>query len=151
MKKSPFKIRLMKSEDFDAVVKLDEKVLKASRADYYRQKFEELIQSADRLPASLVAEREDGKVAGFLMGGIFIGEYGISKEATLETIVVDPDNRNRGIGKRLIDEFVEHLRSLGARKISTLVNSSNSKLMRFFTANKFTISKTVHLERIRRD
>jgi ribosomal protein S18 acetylase RimI-like enzyme len=151
MKKSPYKIRLMKSDDFAAVVKLDEKVLKVSRTDYYRLKFEELIQSADRLPASLVAEQEDGKMVGFLMGGIFIGEYGISHEATLETIVVDPDHRTKGIGKRLVDEFVDHLRSLGAQKISTLVDSTDARLMHFFNANGFGPSKTVHLERTRND
>jgi ribosomal protein S18 acetylase RimI-like enzyme len=153
MKRNPlqFKIRLMKSDDFDAVVKLDEKVVKVSRADYYRMKFEELIQSADRIPASLLVEQEDGKVLGFAMGAIYIGEYGISKEATLEAIVVDPDSRNKGVGKLLIDEFVDHMSSLGVRKISTLVNSADSDLMHFFTANRFTPSKTINMERIHRD
>jgi len=151
MKKSFFEIRLMRSDDFNAIVKLDEKVVQVSRADYYRLKFEELIQSTDRLPASLVAEQGDGKILGFIMGAIFIGEYGISREATLETIVVDPDHRNKGIGKSLIDEFADHLSSLGARKISTLVNSTDSKLMHFFAENRFSPSKTINLERITRN
>lgn len=151
MKKSPFEIRLMRSDDFNAIVKLDEKVVQGSRADYYRLKFEELIQSTDRLPASLVAEQGDGKILGFIMGAIFIGEYGISEEATLETIVVDPDHRNKGIGKSLIDEFADHLSALGARKISTLVNSTDSELMHFFGENRFSPSKTINLERITRD
>jgi len=151
MKKSPFEIRLMRSDDFNAIVKLDEKVVQVSRADYYRLKFEELIQSTDRLPASLVAEQGDGKILGFIMGAIFIGEYGISEEATLETIVVDPDHRNKGIGRSLIDEFANHLSSLGARKISTLVNSTDSELMHFFGENRFSPSKTINLERITRN
>jgi ribosomal protein S18 acetylase RimI-like enzyme len=151
MEKSPFKIRLMKSDDFDVVVRLDEKVVKVSRADYYRLKFEELVQSPDRVPASLVAEQEDGQLVGFVMGGILIGEYGISHEATLETIIVDPDQRNKGIGQRLIDEFVDHMRSLGVRKISTLVDSTNTEMMHFFTSNRFAPSKTVNLERVRHD
>lgn len=151
MNKGNFKIRLMRSSDFPAVVRLDEKVFKTARPEYYRLKFEELVQSTDRLPTSLVAEQEDGTMVGFIMGGLFIGEYGISHEATLEAISVDPDCQNQGIGKKLIKEFVDHLRSVGAQKISTLVDSTDTKLMHFFSSNLFGPSKIVNMERIRRD
>jgi hypothetical protein len=42
MNKSAIKIRLMKADDFDAVVKIDEKILKTSRPEYYEVKFEKL-------------------------------------------------------------------------------------------------------------
>ena len=148
MNKSTIKIRLMRADDFAAVVRIDEKVLKASRPDYYTMKFEELVQSTDRVPASLVAEEEDGTVVGFVMGEIYIGEYGISKEkATLDTIGVDPDCQHKGIGKQLIDEFMDHLRTLGVQKINTLVDWNDSKLIHFFSANQFSPSKTINLER----
>jgi ribosomal protein S18 acetylase RimI-like enzyme len=142
------KIRLMKADDFDAVVAIDAKVLKASRPEYYKLKFEKLFQSKDYLLASLVAEEKDGTVAGFVMGEIYIGEYGISKEkATLDTIGVDPDCQHKGIGKQLIDEFMDHLRTLGVQKINTLVDWNDSKLIHFFSANHFSPSKTINLER----
>ena len=147
MDRSTFRIRLMKPDDFAQVVKIDEKALKTPRPDYYRLKFEELVQSTDRLPTSLVAEGEDGTVVGFVMGELFIGEYGISHEATLESIGVDPDYRHRGIGEQLIKEFMDHLLALGAGKISTLVDSNDSRLMHFFTANRFSPSRTINLER----
>ena len=146
MERSTFSIRLMKPDDFAAVVKIDEKVFKTPRQDYFRLRFEELVQSTDRLPTSLVAEGEDGMVVGFVMGALFIGEYGISHEATLDTIGVDPDYRHRGIGEQLIKEFMDHLKALGARKISTLVDSNDSRLMHFFTANRFSPSQTINLE-----
>jgi ribosomal protein S18 acetylase RimI-like enzyme len=142
------KIRLMKADDFDAVVAIDAKVLKASRPEYYKLKFEKLFQSRDYLLASLVAEEKDGTVVGFVMGEIYIGEYGISKEkATLDTIGVDPDCQHKGIGKQLIDEFMDHLRTLGVQKINTLVDWNDSKLIHFFSANQFSPSKTINLER----
>ena len=138
----------MQADDFDAVVGIDEKVLKASRPEYYKLKFEKLFQSKDYLLASLVAEERDGTVAGFVMGEIYIGEYGISKEkATLDTIGVDPDCQHKGIGKQLIDEFMDHLRTLGVQKINTLVDWNDSKLIHFFSANQFSPSKTINLER----
>ena len=146
MNKSAFKIRLMQSDDFAAVTRIDEKVLKAARPEYYTLKFEELVQSTDRLPTSLVAEAEDGTVVGFVMGELLIGEYGISQEATLDTIGVDSDYQHQGVGKQLLQEYMDHLKAIGARKINTLVSSNDSRLMHFFKANQFVPSKTINLE-----
>lgn len=148
MNESTIKIRLMEVYDFNAVVRIDEKLFKASRSDYYRLKFETLVQSPDHLPTSLVAEKEDGTVVGFVMGKLYIGEYGISEEkATLDTIGVDPDYQHKGIGQQLINEFIDHLRSLGVQKVDTLVDGNDSELTHFFSANRFIPSKTINLER----
>ena len=147
MNESPIKIRLMKTGDFDAVVGIDKKVLMASRPEYYKLKFERLVQSKDYLPTSLVAEEENGTMVGFVMGELYIGEYGISHEATLDTIGVDPDYQHKGIGEQLISEFVDHLKRLGVQKINTLVDWNDSKLIHFFSANQFSPSKTINLER----
>jgi len=148
MKKSTIRIRLMKAEDFDAVVGIDEKVRKASRPEYYEVKFEKLLKTKDYLPVSLVAEKEDGTVAGFVMGELYMGEYGIfQEEATLDTIGVDPDCQHKGIGAQLINEFVDHLRKVGVRKLNTLVAWNDSKLINFFSANQFSPSTTINLER----
>lgn len=148
MDKSAIKIRLMKADDFDALVRIDEKIVGISRPDYYRMKLERLLQSRDYVPASLVAEKEDGAMAGFVMGELYIGEYGISQEkATLDTIGVDPDFQHKGLGKRLLNEFIAHVKSLGVTKISTLVEWNDSRLIHFFSANNFSPSKTINLER----
>jgi len=148
MNENTFNIRLMKAEDYDAVVGIDQKVLKASRPEYYKMKFEKLFQTKDYLPVSLVAENENGTVVGFVMGEIYMGEYGIFQEkATLDTIGVDPAYRQKGIGEQLINEFMAHLKKLGVEKISTLVTWDDSDLIHFFSANRFAPSKTIYLER----
>ena len=148
MNESTIKIRLMKAEDFDAVVRIDEKVLKVSRTEYYEMRFDKLFNSKDFLPTSLVAEEEDGTVVGFVMGELYMGEYGIfQEEARLDTIGVDPDHQHKGIGKQLINEFMDHVKTLGVQKINTLVDWNDSVLMRFFSANQFSPSKSINLER----
>jgi ribosomal protein S18 acetylase RimI-like enzyme len=148
MNESTIKIRLMKADDFDAVVGIDEKVLKTSRPEYYEIKFEKLFKSKDYLPTSLVAENADETVVGFVMGELYVGEYGIFKEeASLDTIGVDPDCQHKGIGEQLINEFMDHLKKLGVRKVNTLVDWNDSKLIQFFSANQFVPSKTINLER----
>ena len=148
MDKSTIRIRLMKAGDFDAVVGIDRKVLQPSRPEYYELKFEKLFKSKDYLPVSLVAEEENGMVVGFVMGELYMGEYGIFQEAaTLTTIGVDPDYQHKGIGEQLIDEFVAHLRKVGVEKINTLVDWNDTKLINFFSANHFRPSKAINLER----
>ena len=143
------KIRLMKADDFDAVVGIDKKVFNTSRLEYYQLKFDKLIKSKEYVLTSLVAEEKDGKIVGFIMGELYIGEYGISQEqATLDTIGVDPEYQHKGIGKQLVNEFVDHLRRLGVSKLITLVNWDDSQLTHFFSENQFVPSKTINLERI---
>ena len=148
MNENAINIRLMKADDFDAVVAIDGKVLNAPRPEYYEMKFERLFKSRDYLPVSLVAEEPGGTVVGFVMGELYLGQYGIfQEEATLDTIGVDPSYQHRGIGKRLINEFVDHLKKLRVQKINTLVDWNDSKLIHFFSANQFSPSKTINLER----
>ncbi|MFC1998399.1 GNAT family N-acetyltransferase [Chloroflexota bacterium] len=148
MNESTINIRLMKADDFDTVVAIDEKALKVSRPKYYEIKFDMLFKTSNFLPVSLVAEAADGVVVGFVMGEIYIGEYGISQEgSTLDTIGVDPDYRQQGIGEQLIDEFAKHLKSLGVETMHTLVDMNDSTLIHFFNENHFSPSKTINLER----
>ncbi len=141
-------IRLMKAADFDAVVEIDGKVLDAPRPEYYTMKFEKLFESKEYVPASLVAEAEGGKVVGFVMGEIYMGEYGIfQEEATRDTINVDPDYQHQGIGGQLLNEFVDHLKKLHVKRINTLVDWNDVRLMTFFGGNHFSPSKTINLER----
>lgn len=149
MDASSIRIRLMKPEDFDAVVGIDERILKGSRPEYYKVKFEKIVESSDSLPISLVAEEENGNVVGFVMGELYMGEYGIFEEqATIDTIGVDPNCHHTGIGRRLMDEFVDHVKRIGVKKISTLVSLDDPRLTKFFGANRFSPSRSINLERV---
>ena len=149
MNESIIKIRLMRADDFDAVLGIDRKVLKTSRLKYYEMKFDKLFKSKEFIPTSLVAENDNGAVVGFVMGELYMGEYGITRDgATIDTIGVDPDYRHRGIGEKLINEFINHLRNLDVKKVNTLVDKNDSKLIKFFNANQFSTAKSiVSLER----
>lgn len=148
MQNGAIHIRLMTADDFDAVVGIDTKVLKTARPDYYEAKFDKLFKSIDYLPTSLIAEDDDGNVLGFVMGELFMGEFGIyQQEASLDTIGVDPDYQHQGIGKLLIEEFMDHCKRIGVKKMSTLVNLDDAKMLHFFSMNQFNPSKTIYLER----
>jgi ribosomal protein S18 acetylase RimI-like enzyme len=148
MMQGAMNIRLMRAGDFDAVVEIDRKIMRSARPEYYQLKFDKLFKSKDYVPASLVAENAEGRVAGFVMGELYLGEYGIlQEEATLDTIGVDPDFQQQGVGERLMSEFMAHMKSLGVEKVHTLVRWNDSGLLHFFSANGFSPSQTINLER----
>jgi ribosomal protein S18 acetylase RimI-like enzyme len=149
MEKKAIKIRLMKNEDFDAVVRIDTKVLKTARPEYYQRKFQRLIKSNDCIETSLVAEDENGKIVGFIMGELIMGDFGIcTEDATLDTMGVDPECQRQGIGNLLINDFVRHLKELEVQKLHTLVDKNDDRLTRFYAANRFNPSETfVNMER----
>lgn len=142
-------IRLMSAEDFDAVLGLDERTTGAPRVAYYRMKFDKLFESKEFLPTSLVAVEDGGTVLGFVMAELYVGEYGISEAgATLDTIGVEPERRKQGIGRRLIEELMDHLKQLGVEKVNTLVDVNDARLIGFFDANLFARAESVvNLER----
>lgn len=147
MNDSAIKIRLMKADDFDAVIEIVEKITTASRKNYYDLKFEKLFKSIDYLPVSLVAENEEGTMIGFVMGELYQGEDGIfPEEVILDAICVDPSCQHRGIGEQLITEFTDHLRKVGVKKLLTMVDPTNSSTIRFYNANRFNASKNVIME-----
>lgn len=149
MNKNTIKIRLMEDEDLMAVVRIDERVLKVSRLEYYEQKFELLFKSGEYLPTSFVAQDENETIVGFIMGKLYIGEYGISREgAAVDAVGVDPDYQRQGIGEKLMNEFVYHLGQLGVKKINTLVDKNDTRMMLYFDANQFSPSRDIiNLER----
>ncbi len=139
-------VRPLQQEDFDAVVEIDRKVSKSLRSEYYETKFARALDAKNRVVTSLVAVA-DGKVVGFVMGELFVGEYGIPEtSATLDTLGIDPDWQRKGTGKKLMEEFVSHLRKAGVEKINTLVTWNDWQLIHFFSTNGFEPAKTVNLE-----
>jgi ribosomal protein S18 acetylase RimI-like enzyme len=139
-------IRLLNQSDFRAVVVIDEKVFSHARPEYYETKFARALDEKNRIPLSLVAEI-GGKVVGFAMCELFIGEYGIPvTTATLDTIGIDPDFQGQGVARQLMEKLIEHLRKAGVQKINALVDWNDWQLIRFFSASGFGPAKTINLE-----
>lgn len=97
---------------------------------------------------SMVAEVE-GRGVGFVMGDIYLGEYGIpSTGATINTIGIHPDFQRTGIGRVLMKAATNHLKEAGVAKISTLVEWDDANMVPFFSAFGFYPSPKINLEMI---
>jgi len=86
---------------------------------------------------SLVAETDDGELAGFLVG--FVSQDH-QDEAYVHMIGVDPARRGDGLGRRLHDEFANLVRARGVRRIRCVTSTVNEASVAFHTSIGFVVT-----------
>jgi len=127
-------IRPMTVGDLDAVVEIDRKGLGKARPDYWKK-----IQPNPRCPHSCLVAELEGIVIGFIVGEVSGWEFGIPDTiGWISTIGVDPAYQNRGVARRLSQEFIKNLKAIGVSIVYTLVNWSDWDLLKFFRTMGFT-------------
>ncbi|MGI5916782.1 MAG: GNAT family N-acetyltransferase [Anaerolineae bacterium] len=74
----------------------------------------------------LVAESDDGRVIGVIMGA-WDGRRG-----WIHHLAVDDAYRNRGVGTALVNAVEERLRAMGCLKVNLLVRRENQAAIRLY-------------------
>ena len=139
-------VRPLANTDKGAVLEIDRAVSGKERAGYLEAKFFRATEDKAQLLNSLVAEHE-GRVVGFVMGEIYLGEFGIPEDtAAIDTLGVRPEFQRSGIGHLLVDEYKSHARKAGVNRLHTLVDWNDWKLIHFFDSVGFSPAKTLSLE-----
>ena len=138
------KIRAFKTEDLDAIVKIDERVLGEDRKSYWERKLKLINSKSSQV--SLVAEME-GDVVGFILGDVSGWEFGVPETiGWMDTIGVDPAYQKKGIARALAHELIKNLKEIGVKTIYTLVSWNDWDLLQFFHAMGFTRGDMINLE-----
>jgi ribosomal protein S18 acetylase RimI-like enzyme len=128
--------RPLTTDDLDAIVEIDRKVLGKPRRDYWSKK---IGLPNPRYPFSCLVAEYEGKVIGFIVGEVSGWEFGIPDTiGWISTIGVDPDYQHHGVAKKLSQEFIKNLKTIGVTIVYTLVNWSDWDLLKFFRAMGFT-------------
>jgi len=71
-------------------------------------------------------------VIGFIMARVDFGEFGrLESAAVLDTIGIDPDYRDRGVGRALVSQLLANLTSLRVDRILTEVDWADRDLIGF--------------------
>ncbi len=138
-------VRALTLEDLDAIVRIDRRIVGHSRRDYLALKLRQALEDT-RMRVSLGAE-VDGHLAGFLMGRLYYGEFGVPEPvAILDTIGVDPERPREGTGRALLAQYKTNLRGLGIETIQTQARWDEWGLMQFLAAEGFAPAPRVFLE-----
>jgi ribosomal protein S18 acetylase RimI-like enzyme len=123
-------IRTVAEGDLSALIAIDRRITGQDRSHYFERKLEEALHESD-IRVSLVAE-QDGCPVGFIMARVDLGEFGrVEPTAVLDTIGVDPDFRQQGIGRALLSQLLVNLGTLRVERIRTEIDWSDLDLLAF--------------------
>jgi ribosomal protein S18 acetylase RimI-like enzyme len=122
----------MTQQDLPALGAIDRRITGRDRTEYFQRKLREALYESG-LRVSMVAEA-DARPVGFIMARVNLGEFGRTEPtAEMDTIGIDPDYRDRGIGRALLSQLFANLAILRVDKILTEVDWSNIELMAFLS------------------
>ena len=139
------RIRALTELDIEAVTRIDERITGRYRPEVWERRIGYYLR---RDPdASQVAE-VGGRVAGFMMGEVRGGEFGLEEPTGwLEFFGVDPDARGRALGRRLCEALLGHFRAQGAQVARTMVAAKDEEIAGFLRAMSFRPAPITALER----
>jgi predicted N-acetyltransferase YhbS len=125
-----FPIRTVTARDLSALIAIDRRITGRDRSAYFERKLDEALHESD-IRVSLVAE-QDGRPVGFIMARVDLGEFGrVEPTAVMDTIGVDPDFRQQGIGRALLSQLLMNLRTLRVERIRTETDWRDRDLLAF--------------------
>jgi ribosomal protein S18 acetylase RimI-like enzyme len=138
-------VRGMEADDLHALIGIDRRIVERDRSDYFERKLSEALHESD-VRVSLVAELDDRPV-GFIMARVDLGEFGrVEPTAVMDTIGVDPDYRNRGVGRALLSQLIVNLRTLRVERLRTEIDWRDRELLAFLESFDFAPSQQVCLD-----
>lgn len=137
-------IRVMTEKDLEAIVRIDFEISGQNRIEYYREKIKALEDTG--INTSLAAEVK-GTVAGFIMGEVYYGEFGIPEPtALIDTLGVLPEYQNHGIASAILEQFITNVKAIKVEMIHTLTNWNDWNSLKFFHRHGFKPSQRINLE-----
>jgi predicted N-acetyltransferase YhbS len=129
-------VRSMTEGDLHALVAVDRRITGRDRSAYFKRKLADALTESD-VRVSLVAELDGGAV-GFIMARVDLGEFGrVETTAIIDTIGVDPDYQNKGVGRALVSQLLTNLSTLRVEKVRTEVDWRDHDLLAYLDRNGF--------------
>jgi ribosomal protein S18 acetylase RimI-like enzyme len=129
------RVRPLDELDISDIVTIDEKIGGRYRPEVWERRIGYYLR---RDPEASVVAEVDGKVAGFMLGEVRSGEFGLEEPTGwIEVLGVDPDHQGKALGRRMAEAILEHFRSQGAHSVRTLVDEERKDLRRFFNSLGF--------------
>ncbi len=123
-------VRTMADRDLHALIAIDRRITGRDRSAYFQRKLAEALHESD-IRVSLVAE-QDGRPVGFIMARVDFGEFGrLEPTAVMDTIGVDPNYRDQGVGRALLSQLLINLMTLRVEHIRTELNWNDRELLGF--------------------
>jgi ribosomal protein S18 acetylase RimI-like enzyme len=139
-------VRSLAEGDLLALVAIDRRITGRDRSKYFQRKLADALTESD-VRVSLVADLDSVPV-GFIMARVDLGEFGrVETTAIIDTIGVDPNYQNRGVGHALISQLLTNLGTLRVEKVRTEVDWQDHDLLAYLGRNGFRPSQQLCFNR----
>ena len=142
----PVAIRALGVDDLDSVVAIDAEQQGRSRRVYIERR----VQAALREPTlhAQLAAVDDKGFAGFMLGRVLEGEFGLSDTALrLELLGVRTDARGRGAGTQLFEALLLWARRHDVPELHTAASWRDTRLLHWMADMRFELAPTTIVER----
>lgn len=137
------------AEDMDYILKFQDELRKAGSYSFFCEKvFVDIlkeVQTSGTLFGRIAYLGEEP--VGLIFGDTQPKWYHGPGCAWLIAIVVHPNYRRQGIGKRLLVEFLEKVRELGLKRVCTMAEFADDETIAFLRKMGFKQGKFVQLEK----
>jgi ribosomal protein S18 acetylase RimI-like enzyme len=138
-------IRPVTELDIEAICKIDEQVTGAYRPEVWEDRVMYYIR---RDPDSSQVAEAGGRILGFMLGEVRGGEFGLEEPTGwVEFFGVDPDARDKGVGRSLIEAVLGGFKRRGAHVARTMVRSEDKDIDAFIRRNGFLPAPVAALEK----
>jgi ribosomal protein S18 acetylase RimI-like enzyme len=139
------KIRPVTELDIEAICKIDERITGKYRPDVWEDR---VVYYIRRDPDSSQVAEVDGKVVGFMLGEVRGGEFGLEEPTGwVEFFGVDPQAREKGVGRSLIEALFAGFQRKGAHVARTMVANADKDIDAFIRRIGFTPAPVTALEK----
>lgn len=140
----PTHVRPVDELDIGSIVRIDERITGIYRPELWEQRVGYYLR---RDPESSQVAEVGGKVVGFMLGDVRVGEFGLEEPSGwIERFGIDPDYRGRDLGRQLFDALMKHFRGTGAKTVRTMVDVKDAEVAGFLKALGFVPSRLSALE-----
>jgi ribosomal protein S18 acetylase RimI-like enzyme len=142
-------IRRATQEDLDIIQKLNQKLCKRENHEFdatVKQNFPLTEDDLEYIKKSIKGDgklclvvEDDNTLIGYLIASIEpAGSYrNIEKVSELDSFWVEPDYRNNGLGKKLVNEFKKWSLDQGVDRIRVNVSTQNVGAIKFYKREGF--------------
>src|SRR5436309_8528369 len=131
--------------DIDSIVAIDEKISGKYRPEVWERRIGYHLR---RDPEASVVAESGGKVVGFMLGEVRGGEFGLEEPTGwVEFFGVDPQAREKGAGRSLIEALLARFKAKGAHVARTMVRTQDKEIDAFIRRMGFTPAPVAALEK----
>jgi GNAT superfamily N-acetyltransferase len=139
-------IRPAEPADLSAISALDQRLTGVGKASYWQLMLERYGGGPpDR--HFLIAENEEGVLAGFIVGEVRAWEFGLPAAGWVFAVQVDPGLRLQGTGSALFDALCLRFREQGVTRVRTLVDRKDHVILSFFRAQGMVAGPSLELDK----